>query len=64
MIFKNNIILLTVLSPCATVLSNRVVSAERVNTFKRRLDQFWSEQDVMYNYKTDLHGVGKHSIIV
>jgi len=39
-------------------LSNYVVSGETVNTFKRCLDKFWSDQDVWYNYKADLHGIG------
>ena len=37
---------------------------ETVNTFKQRLDKFWIDQDVMYNYKADLHGIGNRSIIV
>jgi len=41
-----------------------VVSAETVNTFKWRLDKFWSDQDVLYNYKADLHGIGSRSSIV
>jgi len=39
-----------------------VVSAETVNTFKRRLDKFLSDQDVLYNYKADLHGIRNRSI--
>jgi len=35
-----------------------------VNTFKRRLDKFWSDQDVLYNYKADLHRIGNRSTIV
>ena len=31
-------------------LSDHVVSAETVNTFKNRLDRFWSNQDVLYDY--------------
>jgi len=29
-------------------LSNHIVSAETVNTFKNRLDKFWSDQEVLY----------------
>jgi len=36
---------------------------ETVNTFKWRLDKFWSDQDVLYNYKADLHGIGNRSTI-
>jgi len=38
--------------------SNHVVSAETVNTFKNRLYKFWSDQEVLYDRKTDLHGIG------
>jgi len=34
-----------------TAVSDYVVSAETVNTFKRRLVKFWYNQDVLYNYK-------------
>jgi len=50
--------------PIWNSLPNHVVSAETVNTFKPRLDKFWIDQDVMYNYKADLHGIGNRSIIV
>jgi len=50
--------------PIWNSLSDYVVSAKTVNTFKRRLDKFWSDQDVLYNYKADLHGVGNRSTIV
>jgi len=39
-----------------------VVSAETTNTFKNRLDKFWSDQDVLYDYKADLHGIGNRSV--
>jgi len=29
-------------------LSNHIVSAETVNTFKNRLDKFWSDREVLY----------------
>jgi len=35
-----------------------------VNTIKWCLDKFRSDQDVMYNDKADLHGIGNCSIIV
>jgi len=49
--------------PIWNSLSNRVVSAETVNTFKNRLDKFWLDQEVLYDYKTDLHGIGNRSIV-
>ena len=56
-----HIILLTALFPYGTVC--HVVSAETVNTFKNRLDKFWLDQEVLYDYKTDLHGIGNRSIV-
>jgi len=44
-------------------MSNHVVSAETVNTSKNRLDKFWSDQEVLYDYKTDLQGFGNRSIV-
>jgi len=28
-----------------------------------RLDRFWSDQEVLYDYKTDLHGIVNRSIV-
>jgi len=50
--------------PIWSSLSNHVVSADTVNTFKNRLYNFWSTQEVMHDYKADLHGIGNRSIIV
>jgi len=44
-------------------LSNYVVSADTVNCFKNCLDKFWSNQEVSYNHKADLHGTGNRSIL-
>ena len=49
--------------PIWNSLSNHVVSADTVNTFKHRLDKFWLNQEVIYNYKADLVGTGNRSII-
>jgi len=51
--------------PIRNSLSNHVVSAETVNTFKNRLEKFWSDQEVglLFDYKTDLHGIGNRSIV-
>jgi len=45
-------------------LSNHVVSADTVNCFKSHLDKFWSNQEVLYDHKADLHGTGNRSILV
>jgi len=51
--------------PIWNSLSNHVVSADTVNTFKNRLDKFWLNQEVIFNYmyKADLAGTGNRSII-
>jgi len=59
---EGNSILLTGLSPCGTVY--HVVSAETVNTFKNRLARFWSNQDVLYDYRADLHGIKNRTIVM
>jgi len=40
---------------------NLVVEAPSVNRFKMRLDKFWSNQDVLYNFKAPLLGTGSRS---
>ena len=34
-------------------LSDTVVKAESVNSFKGRLDRFWNDQEVKYNWKAE-----------
>jgi len=48
--------------PIWSRLSNHVVSADTINTFKDRLDKFRSNQDVLYGYKAYLHGIENRSI--
>jgi len=43
-------------------LPNHVVSADTINTFKNRLDKFWSDQEMLYDYNADLHGIGNHTL--
>ena len=50
--------------PVWNSLSNYVVSADTINTFKDRLDTFWANQDVLCDYKSDIHGIGNRSIIM
>ena len=42
-----------------------VLSADTTDTFKRRLhvDKFWQRQDLLYDYKVELTGVGNKSKI-
>jgi len=35
-----------------------------INTFKHRLDKYWFDQDVKYNYNADLHGIENRSIVI
>jgi len=46
-------------------LPYHVVCADTINTFKNRLDRpkFWSDQEVLYNYNADLHGIGNSSLL-
>jgi len=44
-------------------LPNHVVSADTINTFKNRLDKFRSDQEVLYDYNADLHGIGNRSLL-
>jgi len=40
-----------------------VVSAKTVNCFKTRLDRFWLNQDIIYNFRSEIHGTGSRSEI-
>ena len=43
-------------------LPEEVVCAKSLNSFKNRLDKFWNNQDVLYNYKADIKTeTGSHS---
>jgi len=39
-------------------LRNEVVEADTVNAFKYRLDERWSNQDVLFDFNADLTGTG------
>ena len=51
------------LIPIWNSLPKFVVSAGTINTFKNRLDKFWSDQDILYDYKADLHVIGNDSVV-
>jgi len=38
-----------------------VVLSDTVNTFKTRLDKFWQHQDVIYDFRAEIHGTGSRS---
>jgi len=42
-------------------LPNNVVLSESLNVFKSRLDKFWQNQDVVYDYRADIQGTRNHS---
>ena len=46
--FANRVVLLW------NSLPEVVVCADTVDTFKNRLDKFWQDQEVLYNYKADI----------
>jgi len=42
-------------------LPDYVVAVECVNTFKTRLDKYWKDQDVMYDWTSKITGTGDRS---
>jgi len=42
-------------------LPDIVVKAESVNSFKTRLDSFWDDKEVKFNWKADIKGTGSRS---
>ena len=40
-----------------------MVSAETVNYFKTRLYRFWLNQDILYNFRSEIDGTGSRSEI-
>jgi len=44
-------------------LPENVVLANTVDTFKNRLDKFWSDQELVYDYKADITRIGNRSLI-
>ena len=47
--------------PLWNSLPDYVVSSPTTNTFKARLDKFWENQDVRYNWKADILFTGSRS---
>ena len=42
-------------------LPESVISAGTIDTFKSRLDKLWRNQDVLFDYKANLTGIGNRS---
>ena len=57
---KLNVTLILALTLILTLnlLTNEVVEANTVNAFKYRLDKHWSNQEVLFDFNTDLIGTG------
>ena len=45
-------------------LPNDVVLVDSVTAFENRLDRFWQDQDVVYDYKAYITGTGNRSLEV
>jgi len=43
-------------------LPNEVAHGESTNTFKSRLDTFWSNQEIIYDYRAEIQGTGSRSV--
>ena len=39
-----------------------MIWADTIEIFKNRLDKFWKNQDMVYDYKCDLTGIGNRSL--
>ena len=44
-----------------TVCQEKVVSSSTVKSFKVRLDRFWANEEIYYNYKTNISCTGSQS---
>jgi len=44
-------------------LPESVISARTTDSFKYELDKFWSDQDLIFDYKAELTGIGSRSFI-
>jgi len=47
-----------------TLPPNWVVSANITDTFKARLDTFWHNQDIVYDFRAQLQGTGSRSEVL
>ena len=44
-------------------LPHTEVKAKSVDSFKSRLDKYWNDQEVEFNWKADIKGTGSRSNI-
>ena len=50
--------------PIWNSLPDSVVRAKTVNSFKNRLDQFWVNQDLYYDHRVEITGIGSRSTVI
>jgi len=43
-------------------LPNIIVTAESTNIFKNRLDRFWVNQEIKFDWLADIAGIGSRSV--
>ena len=46
-----------------TLCQNLLISASTTDSFKNKLDKFWSNQALICDYKAELTGIGSRSFI-
>ena len=61
MIYVNLVFFSNRIIPLWSNLPDNIVSSPTLNTFKARLDKFWENQDVRYNWKVDILFIGSRS---
>jgi len=44
------------------ILPNTIVNAESTNIFKNRLDRFWVNQEIKFDWHADIAGIGSQSV--
>jgi len=45
-------------------LPESVISASTTDSLKNKLDKFWSNQDLLYNYKAELTAIGNKCFVI
>ena len=60
MMYESTIFSAHIVNICNS-LSNHVVVVNTVNLFKARLDRFYVNQDVKYDFTADITGIGDRS---
>jgi len=45
-------------------LPNWVATANNIKLFKKRLDQYWQHQDIIYDFRAQIQGTGNRSKVL